>query len=104
MSWLEALVLGIVQGLTEFLPVSSSGHLQIFKEILGVEITRNLTFEIVVHAATVCSTLVVLRKEIARLLQGFFKFRMNEETEYVLKILVSMITVAVVGFCFKKQV
>ena len=104
MSWLEALVLGIVQGLTEFLPVSSSGHLQIFKEILGVEITRNLTFEIVVHAATVCSTLVVLRKEIARLLQGFFKFRMNEETEYVLKILVSMIPVAVVGFCFKKQV
>lgn len=104
MSWLEALVLGVVQGLTEFLPVSSSGHLQIFKEMLGVEITRDLTFEIVVHAATVCSTLVVLRKEIGRLLQGVFRFRWNEETQYALKILISMIPVAVVGFCFKEQV
>lgn len=104
MDWLEALVLGVVQGLTEFLPVSSSGHLQIFKEILGVEITENLTFEIVVHAATVCSTLVVLRKEIGELLCGFFKFRWNDEMQYVLKIGVSMIPVAVVGFCFKEQV
>lgn len=104
MSWLEALILGIVQGLTEFLPVSSSGHLQIFKEILGVHITKDLTFEIVVHAATVCSTLVVLRKEIACLLKGLFKIRLNEETLYILKIGVSMIPVAIVGFCFKKQV
>ncbi|MDE5611179.1 MAG: undecaprenyl-diphosphate phosphatase [Odoribacter sp.] len=104
MDWLEALVLGVVQGLTEFLPVSSSGHLQIFKEILGVEITKDLTFEIVVHAATVCSTLVVLRKEIGELLCGFFKFRWNDEMQYVLKIGVSMIPVAIVGFCFKEQV
>ncbi|MDE6451598.1 MAG: undecaprenyl-diphosphate phosphatase, partial [Odoribacter sp.] len=104
MGWLEALVLGVVQGLTEFLPVSSSGHLQIFKEILGVEVTRDLTFEIVVHAATVCSTLVVLRKEIGCLLQGVFQFRWNEETQYTSKILISMIPVAVVGFCLKEQV
>lgn len=104
MSWLEALILGVVQGLTEFLPVSSSGHLQIFKEILGVQITKDLTFEIVVHAATVCSTLVVLRKEIARLLTGLFKIQLNEETLYILKIAVSMIPVAIVGFFFKKQV
>ncbi|MDR1756448.1 MAG: undecaprenyl-diphosphate phosphatase [Culturomica sp.] len=104
MDWIEALILGIVQGLTEFLPVSSSGHLQIAKEVLGVEITEDLTFEVMVHAATVCSTIVVLRKEIATLLAGFFRFRMNDETRYVLKIIVSMIPVAVVGFCFKEQV
>ncbi|MDL2231392.1 undecaprenyl-diphosphate phosphatase [Porphyromonadaceae bacterium OttesenSCG-928-L07] len=104
MTWIEALVLGIVQGLTEFLPVSSSGHLQIFKEILGVEITSDLTFEVIVHAATVCSTIVVLHKEIWSLLKGFFQFRMNEETLFILKIVVSMIPVAIVGFCFKDQV
>lgn len=104
MEWFEALILGIVQGLTEFLPVSSSGHLQIFKEILGVHIPKDLTFEIVVHAATVCSTIVVLWKEISDLVRGFFKFQMNEETKYVLKILVSMIPVAIVGFCFKDVV
>ena len=104
MDWIEALILGIVQGLTEFLPVSSSGHLQIFKEVLGVEITQDLTFEVIVHAATVCSTLVVLRKEIAELLKGFFRFKMNDETRYVLKIIVSMLPVAIVGFCFKDKV
>ena len=64
MSWLEALVLGVIQGLTEFLPVSSSGHLQIFSAIFGVQGEENLTFAVVVHAATVCSTIVVLRREI----------------------------------------
>ena len=62
MSWLEALVLGVIQGLTEFLPVSSSGHLQIFSAIFGVQGEENLTFAVVVHAATVCSTIVVLRR------------------------------------------
>ncbi|MDR0982789.1 MAG: undecaprenyl-diphosphate phosphatase [Culturomica sp.] len=104
MTWLEALLLGLVQGLTEFLPVSSSGHLQIFKELLGVEITRNLTFEIIVHAATVCSTIVVLNKEIWALLKGFFKFQMNDETIYLLKIFISMIPVMIVGLLFKDYV
>ena len=72
MSWLEALVLGVVQGLTEFLPVSSSGHLQIFSALFGVQGEENLTFAVIVHAATVCSTIVVLRHEIAKLLKGLF--------------------------------
>lgn len=104
MSWFEALVLGLIQGLTEFLPVSSSGHLQIFSALFGVEAEHNLTFAIVVHAATVCSTIVVLWKEIAALFRGFFQFKYNEETQYVLKILLSMIPVAIMGFFFKDYV
>ncbi|CCZ08270.1 MULTISPECIES: undecaprenyl-diphosphate phosphatase [Culturomica] len=104
MDWLEALVLGVIQGLTEFLPVSSSGHLQIFNAILGVEGEENLTFAVAVHAATVCSTIVVLRKEIAVLLAGLFRFRWNEETMYIAKIVVSMIPVGIVGFFFKDYV
>lgn len=104
MNWLEALVLGVIQGLTEFLPVSSSGHLQIFNAILGVEGEENLTFAVAVHAATVCSTIVVLRKEIAALLAGLFRFRWNEETMYIAKIIVSMIPVGIVGFFFKDYV
>ena len=91
MEWLDALILGVVQGLTEFLPVSSSGHLEIFKELLGVEMKDELTFTVVVHAATVCSTLVILWKEVAALFKGFFGFKYNEEMAYVLKILLSMI-------------
>ena len=104
MEWFEALVLGIIQGLTEFLPVSSSGHLQIFNALLGVEGEENLTFAVAVHAATVCSTIVVLRKEIGELLTGLFRFQWNEQTQYVAKIVVSMIPVAIVGFCFKDYV
>ena len=104
MDWLEALVLGVIQGLTEFLPVSSSGHLLIFNAILGVEGEENLTFAVAVHAATVCSTIVVLRKEIAVLLAGLFRFRWNEETMYIAKIVVSMIPVGIVGFFFKDYV
>jgi undecaprenyl-diphosphatase len=103
MTELEAIILGFVQGLTEFLPVSSSGHLTIGKEILGIE-SSNLTFEVVVHAATVSSTIVVFWKEIISLLKGFFKFRMNDETGYLLKIAVSMIPVFIVGMFFKDQV
>ncbi|MBR0173978.1 MAG: undecaprenyl-diphosphate phosphatase [Bacteroidales bacterium] len=104
MSWLEALILGLVQGLTEFLPVSSSGHLAIGRELLGVEASGDLVFEVTVHAATVLSTIVVFRKEILKLLQGLFKFKMNDETDYILKILVSMIPVFVVGMFFKDYV
>lgn len=104
MDWLEALVLGIIQGLTEFLPVSSSGHLQIFNAIFGIEGEENLTFAVAVHAATVCSTIVVLRKEIVALLAGLFRFQWNEETVYVAKIVVSMIPVGIVGFFFKDYV
>ena len=104
MSWLEALVLGVVQGLTEFLPVSSSGHLQIFSALFGVQGEENLTFAVVVHAATVCSTIVVLRHEIIDLLKGLLKFQWNSETIYIAKIALSMIPVAVVGLCLKDYV
>lgn len=103
MSFLEAIILGIVQGLTEFLPVSSSGHLAIGKELLGIE-SSNLAFEITVHAATVLSTIVAFRKEVTQLIAGFFKFKMNEETTYLLKIAVSMIPIFIVGIFFKDAV
>lgn len=104
MSWLEALVLGIVQGLTEFLPVSSSGHLQIFSALFGIQGEENLTFAVAVHAATVCSTIVVLRNEIWDLLKGLFRFTWNPETIYIAKIILSMIPVAIVGVFFKDYV
>ena len=104
MEWFEALVLGIIQGLTEFLPVSSSGHLQIFSALFGLEGEENLTFAVAVHAATVCSTIVILWKEVSVLFKGFFTFKYNDEMAYVLKIFLSMIPVAIVGFCFKDYV
>lgn len=104
MSWLQALVLGLVQGLTEFLPVSSSGHLIIGREILGIAGSDSLAFGVLVHAATVLSIITVLWKEIARLAAGCFRFRWNEETQYVCKILVSMIPVLIVGVFFKDAV
>ncbi len=100
MSFIEAVFLGLIQGLTEFLPVSSSGHLTIGKEFLNIT-TDNLAFEVVVHAATVLSTIVVFRKEIWSLINGFFKFKYNRETSYILKIAVSMIPVFIVGVFFK---
>lgn len=104
MSWLEAIILGLVQGLTEFLPVSSSGHLAIGREILGVEASGDLMFEVTVHAATVLATIVVFSKEIWRLLCGLFKFKYNDETDYILKICLSMLPVLVVGVFFKDYV
>ena len=103
MSWFEALILGLVQGLTEFLPVSSSGHLAIGKALFGIE-SGDLRFEIIVHAATVLATIVVFRREIWQLLQGLFKFKLNAETRYILLILISMIPVFVVGMFFKDYV
>lgn len=104
MEWFEAVILGLIQGLTEFLPVSSSGHLEIGKELLGVQTTDDLMFTTMVHAATVLSTIVVFRKQIWSLLKGFFRFKYNDETDYVLKIAVSMIPVMIVGLFFKDQV
>ena len=104
MEWFQALVLGIVQGLTEFLPVSSSGHLMIFKELLGVDAEGFLDFTVTVHFATVLATLVVFWGVIWKLLKGFFQFKYNDETDYICKILVSMIPVALVGFLFKDRV
>lgn len=104
MSWLQALLLGLVQGLTEFLPVSSSGHLMIVRELLGVDAEGFLDFTVLVHLATVLSTIAVFWKQICKILAGFFKFKMNDETDYVLKIIVSMVPVAIVGLFFKDQV
>ncbi|RGK79007.1 undecaprenyl-diphosphate phosphatase [Parabacteroides sp. 20_3] len=104
MSWFEALILGIVQGLTEYLPVSSSGHLAIGSALFGIEGEENLAFTIVVHVATVFSTLVVLWKEIDWIFRGLFKFQMNEETKYVINILISMIPIGIVGVFFKDTV
>lgn len=105
MSWWEALVLGIIQGLTEFLPVSSSGHLEIGQAVLGTASEENLTFAIVVHAATVLATIVILWQEIARLFRGtFYTLQWNAEKDYVAKILVSMVPVFVVGMFFKDEV
>jgi len=103
MSEIEALILGIVQGLTEFLPISSSGHLLLSKEILGIN-DGGATFEVLVHAATVLSTLTVFRNDILKLIAGLFKFKYNEETIYIFKIIISMIPIMVVGLVFKDKV
>ncbi|MDR0694789.1 MAG: undecaprenyl-diphosphate phosphatase [Prevotellaceae bacterium] len=104
MDWWEALILGLVQGLTEFLPVSSSGHLQIGEALFGLQGEENLTFAIAVHAATVCSTILILWKEIAGLGKGLCRFQWNDETQYVAKIILSMLPVAVVGVFFKDAI
>ena len=104
MNELEALILGLIQGLTEYLPVSSSGHLTIGQEVLGVSGSDNLMFDVVVHVATGLSTLVILWKEIVWIFKGLFKFRWNDETRYTVNILVSMIPVGIVGVFFKDYV
>ncbi len=103
MNGLEALILGLLQGLTEFLPVSSSGHLEIGKYLLG-NLPESLNFTVAVHGATVLSIIVVFWKDILALIKGLFAFRMNRETIYVLKLLVSAIPVAIVGVLFKDEV
>ena len=104
MDWWQALLLGIVQGLTEFLPVSSSGHLMIFRELLGVDTEGFLDFTVTVHFATVLSTIIVFWHVIWNLLKGLFKFKFNDETDYILKLIVSMVPIGIVGLCFKDQV
>lgn len=103
MTGIEAALLGLVQGLTEFLPVSSSGHLTICKSLFGIE-TSNLSFEVAVHAATVLSTIVAFRKEIWDLLRGFFNLQMNPQKDYIFKIGVSMVPIFIVGVFFKDYV
>lgn len=104
MNIFEAIVLGLLQGFTEFLPVSSSGHLEIGKALFELDKGKNFYFTVAVHGATVMSTIVVFRKELLQLIRGIFQFRMNEETIYVMKILVSMIPIAIVGFLFREEV
>ncbi|MFW6246468.1 MAG: undecaprenyl-diphosphate phosphatase [Tangfeifania sp.] len=104
MDWLEAFILGLLQGLTEFLPVSSSGHLEIGKHLLGIDTPDSLRFTVVVHGATVLSTLVVFRRDIAGLFSGLFRFQWNEETKYVARLAWSMIPIAIVGVFFKDSV
>lgn len=104
MSELQALLLGLIQGLTEFLPVSSSGHLEIGHALLGVEGHNNLVFAVVVHMATVLSTIVVFRKDILELLKGLLAFQWNESTIFVLKLLFSSLPVLVLGLFFKDEI
>ena len=98
------MILGLLQGLTEYLPVSSSGHLAIGSELFGIEGEENLAFTVAVHVATVLSTLVILWKEIDWIFRGLFKWEMNAETKYVLNIVISMIPVGIVGVFFKDYV
>lgn len=104
MTIFEAIVLGVIQGLTEYLPVSSSGHLAIGSALFGIEAENNLVFTVMVHVATVFSTLVILWKEIVWVINGLFKFKLNDETKYVFNILISMIPIAIVGLFFKDSV
>lgn len=101
MSPLEALILGIIQGLTEFLPVSSSGHLELGSVLLDIQTTDNLLFAVVVHFATAVATIVVFRKDIGTILRDLVRFEWNESTRFAFKILLSMVPVFLVGIFFK---
>jgi len=105
MDVLEAIILGVIQGFTEFLPVSSSGHLELAKVILGDTSVpeESLTFTVVLHFATALSTLVVFRKEVSEIFRGLFQFKWNEETKFSLKIIISMIPAVIIGLLFEKQ-
>ena len=105
MDFIEAIVLGIIQGLTEFLPVSSSGHLELAKAILGDTSVpqESLTFTVVLHFATALSTLVIFRKEVAEIFKGLFQFKWNEQTKFSLKIIISMFPAVIVGLLFEEQ-
>lgn len=104
MDWLTALILGLIQGLTEFLPVSSSGHLELGKSIFGLQGSENLLFTVTVHGATVLSTLVIFYKDIRGLLKGLFAFRWNPEARFIAKLFLSMIPVAFLGVFFRDEV
>lgn len=104
MTWPEALILGIIQGLTEFLPVSSSGHLELGKAIMGINAERSMIFTIVVHGATVLSTIVIFYKDLILLLKGLLKARWNDETSYIIKIVISMIPVVILGLFFADKI
>jgi undecaprenyl-diphosphatase len=101
----DAIILGIIQGFTEFLPVSSSGHLELGKAILGDKSVPedSLLFTVVLHFATALSTIVVFRKDIWKILRSLLKFNWNEETEFTVKIIVSMIPAVIIGLLFETQ-
>lgn len=105
MDIIEAIILGVVQGLTEFLPVSSSGHLELAKAILGDTSVpeESLTFTVVLHFATALSTLVIFRKEIIEICKGLFLFQWNDECKFSLKIIISMLPAVIVGLLFEKE-
>ncbi|WP_375240700.1 undecaprenyl-diphosphate phosphatase [Polaribacter sp.] len=105
MDILEAIILGIIQGLTEFLPVSSSGHLELAKAILGDTSVpeESLTFTVVLHFATALSTIVIFRKEILEIFKGLFQFKLNEEFKFSLKIIISMMPAVAIGLLFEEQ-
>lgn len=106
MEWFQALILGVIQGLAEYLPISSSGHLEICRQILGIDLPEEdaLQFDVMLHAATVCSTIVVLWPMFRRLVASFFAFRRDADFYYVCKILLSCIPIGIVGVLFKDQV
>ena len=106
MTWIEALILGLIQGLTEFLPVSSSGHLELAKTILGDTSVpqESLLLTVVLHAATALSTVVIFRKDITELVKGLFQFKNNDSFQYSLKIVASMVPAAIIGILFDKQI
>jgi undecaprenyl-diphosphatase len=104
LDFIEAIILGVIQGLTEFLPVSSSGHLEISKYMFGIDADASFSFSVAVHGATVLSTIVVFWHEIVKLIRGSLEFRYNEETAYVLKILISLLPVMLVGLFLKDYV
>jgi undecaprenyl-diphosphatase len=104
MSLFEAFILGMLQGLTEFLPVSSSGHIQLGAYFFGIDTAENLMFTVIVHGATVLSTIIVFWKEIGEITHGVLQFKYNEETKFFFFILVSMIPVGIVGVFFKAEV
>jgi undecaprenyl-diphosphatase len=105
MDIIDAIILGVVQGLTEFLPVSSSGHLELGKAILGDNSLpqESLLFTVVLHFATALSTMVVFRKDIVTILKGALKFQWNEDLQFILKIALSMIPATIVGLFFEEE-
>lgn len=105
MGFWEALILGIIQGLTEFLPVSSSGHLELGKVLLGVDLGEdNMLFSVVLHAGTAISTIVIFRNEVKEIFRGLFQFKWNEQAQFSVKIILSMVPAVFVGIRFNDEI